>query len=134
MPRLTSAQARELSRYFLGMAQAIGDYHFDQWDSLTPGQRTKLGNFHSSLLSTGEDILALSTTLVLEEVEASLSNIAVITQEIREDYKVLAKIQDAIKLATSMVTFGAAVISKNPQTIAKAFSDLRKSWDKVKNA
>ncbi|MGI9547263.1 MAG: hypothetical protein ACR2MM_08510 [Flavobacteriaceae bacterium] len=134
MPKLTSAQARELSRSFRGMAQAIGDYIFDNWNNLTGSQRTKLTNFEDSLRSSGADMLALSTTLILEEVESSLTIISEITTEIKEDYKKLARFQDAIKLAANMVTLGAAVISKSPESIGKAFNDLRKSWDKVKDA
>ena len=134
MPKLTSAQARELSRNFRGMSQAIGNYIYDNWNELTIPQKSKLTNFEDSLRSAGADMLALSTTLALDEVESSLSNIAEITEEIREDYKTLAKYQDAIKLAASMVTFAGAVISKDTSSIGNAFGDLRKSWDKLKSA
>ena len=83
MARLTSQQAYELASNFLGLAQAIGDFRFDNWNSLTKAQNRKLGNFQWSILNHGEDILALSTVLVMDDVQDSLNNIKEITDEIK---------------------------------------------------
>ena len=64
MPTLTSQEGNELAMYFLGLAQAIGDYKFDNWNSLSDAEKDTLGKFQRSILNAGEDLLALSTTLV----------------------------------------------------------------------
>ncbi len=129
MARLTSQQAYELASNFLGLAQAIGDFRFDNWNSLTKTQNRKLGNFQWSILNHGEDILALSTVLVMDDVQDSLNNIKEITDEIKNSIESLENVQKAINVAASIVTLGAAIISKNPQSIIDSIQGLAETWE-----
>ncbi|NER15265.1 hypothetical protein GWK08_17545 [Leptobacterium flavescens] len=127
MAKLTSKQARELAHKFLGLGQAIGDFRFDNWDELTKSESQKLASFQRSILNSGEDMLALSTTLVLDDVEASLNRIGTLTTKVKDTVKGLQNIQKGIKLAASIMTLGAAIISKNPFSIVEAIGDLEKA-------
>ena len=129
MANLTAQQANELANDFLGLAQAIGDFRYNNWNSLSHTDNQKLGNIQWSILNNGEDILALSTTLVFNDVNISLSQINSLTIQIKGTIQNLQNIQKGIYVATSIVTLGAAIISKNPQTIISAISSLASAWN-----
>jgi hypothetical protein len=128
MAKLTAAQANILANQFLGLAQAVGDYRFSNWDKLSKNDNQKLGNLQWSILNLGEDILALSTTLVMDEVKDSLTTISDITLQIKATITKLSNIQKAINVAASVVTLGSAIISKNPQSIIKGIDSLKEAW------
>lgn len=128
MAKLTALQANDLANNFLGLAQAIGDYRFDNWNTLSKTENQKLGNFQWSILSYGEDILALSTALVMDDVQDSLAQINKVTLEIKETIKSLNQLQKAINVAASIVSLGGAIVSKNPQAIVAGIRGVRETW------
>lgn len=128
MAKLTALQANDLANNFLGLAQAIGDYRFDNWNTLSKTENQKLGNFQWSILSYGEDILALSTALVMDDVQDSLAQINKVTLEIKETIKSLNQLQKAINVAASIVSLGGAIVSKNPQAIVAGIQGVRETW------
>ena len=85
MAKLTSKQANELAGNFLGLAQAIGDFRFSNWKELPKEDNQRLGNLQWSILNYGEDILAFSTMLVMDEVKLSLEKIRDISKDIKEN-------------------------------------------------
>lgn len=129
MAKLTAQQANDLANNFLGLAQAIGDYRFTNWSALSKSDNQRLGNLQWSILNSGEDILALSTTLVMTDAQGSLSQISNITQQIKGTINTLTNIQKAINVAASIVTLGAAIISKNPQSIVEGIKGVVGSWN-----
>lgn len=128
MANLTSIQANALSSDFLGLGQAIGDFRFDNWNELSQPQNQQLGNLQWSILNYGEDVLALSTVLVMDDVQTSLDKVNNITAEIKSTIQQLKDIQKVINVAAAIVTFGGAVISKNPSSISTSFQGLIDSW------
>lgn len=128
MAKLTSVQANALANDFLGLAQAIGDFRYDNWNELTKPQNQQLSSLQWSILNDGEDILALSTTLVMDDVQTSLDKINNITLEIRSTIQQLKDIQKAINVAAAIVTLGGAVISKDPSSISTALQGMIDSW------
>lgn len=128
MPQLTSQQANELANNFLELAQAIGDFRYDHWDTLSVFDNQRLGNWQWAILNYGEDILVLSTTLVMDDVQDSLSQITQVTTEIKSSIKTLQNIQKGIDVAAAMVTLGAAIISKSPQSIVAGVTGVRDAW------
>ena len=68
MAKLTAQQANILANNFLGLAQAIGDYRYENWATLSKGDNQKLGTLQRAILNYGEDVLALSTVLVMNDV------------------------------------------------------------------
>ena len=129
MAELTSGQANELANSFLGLAQAIGDFRYNNWNSLSKSENKKLGNLQWSILNYGEDMLAFSTILVMDDVENSLMEIRKITSQIKETIGSLHDIQKGINIAAAIVTLGAAIISRNPASIGDALGGVVDSWD-----
>lgn len=129
MAKLTSQQANALANDFLGLAQAIGDFRYDNWNELSKIQNQELGNLQWSVLNYGEDILALSTTLVMDDVDASLEKINKITLEIKSTIQNLKDIQKAINVAAAIVSFGGAIISKDPSSISAGLQAVIDSWE-----
>ncbi len=128
MAELTSTQASALSNDFLGLAQAIGDFRYDNWNNMPQAQNQQLSNLQWSILNYGEDVLALSTVLVLDDVQTSLDQINEITVEIKTTIQQLKDVQKAIGLASAIVTFGGAIISKDPSAIKTGLQGLIDCW------
>jgi len=128
MANLTAIQANALANNFLGLGQAIGDFRYDNWNELSQPQNQQLSNLQWSILNYGEDILALSTTLVMDDVQTSLDKINNITVEIKATIQQLKNIQKAINVAAAIVTLGGAVISKSPSSIGSALQGMIDSW------
>jgi hypothetical protein len=124
MPKLNAAQASELARHFLALAQSIGDYRYRNWQKLAKKDNQQLGDFQWSVLNCGEDMLASSTTLVMDDVKNSLAKIEVLTVKVENTLASLSKIQTIINCAAAIVILGGAVISKNPGTITGAIEAL----------
>ncbi len=128
MANLTSKQANELAGNFLGLAQAIGDFRFSNWKELPKEDNQRLGSLQWSILNYGEDILAFSTILVMDEVKASLQKIKDISKDIKENINSIKNIQKGINIAAAIVTLGAAIISKNARSVTDAIDCLAKEW------
>ncbi len=128
MAKLTSQQANRLANDFLGLAQAIGDFRYKNWDKFSKAKNKQLGDLQWSILNDGEDILALSTTLVMDEAAQSLEQIHQITREINKGITQLQDIQKGIDLAAAIVTLGAAILSKQPAAITGAISGVVDTW------
>ena len=128
MANLSAQEANKLASNFLGLAQSIGDFRFNNWDNLTNNENQRLGNLQWSILNYGEDILALSTQLVIEDSKQSLEDINNISAEIKATINTIQKIQKGINVATSIVVLGGAIISKNPQAIVDALKGVVESF------
>lgn len=126
MAKLTAKQANELANNFLGLAQAIGDYRYQ--NALSKSQNQKMKDFHWSVLKYADDLYTLSATLVMDDIENSLSSIAAITTQVQTTYKTIQDVQKVINIAASIVTLGASVLSKNPQAIKDSISNLVSVW------
>ena len=128
MANLTSKQANELAGCFLGMAQAIGDFRYTNWKELPKEDNQRLGNLQWSIMNYGEDILAFSTILVMDEVKASLEKISEISKVIKDNINSIKNIQKGINIAAAIVTLGAAIISKNARSVTGAIDGLVTEW------
>ena len=126
MAKLTAKQANELANNFLGLAQAIGDFRY--CNILPKPQNQKIKDLHWSVLNYADDLYTLSATLVMDDVEKSLSTIGIITTEIQATYKTLQNVQKAINVAASMVTLGSSILSTNLNAIKESLSDLVSVW------
>jgi len=128
MAQLTSRQADDLANQFLALAQAIGDFRYNHWNDLSRVQHNRLASQHWSVLNYGEDILALSTALIMDDVSSSLASLKTITGQIKSSLGALKDIQKGIGITTVIVMLGAAIISQSPIAIAGAIEELMKRW------
>lgn len=128
MAKLNAQQANELAANFLGLAQAIGDYRFNNWKALSRTDNQRLGNMQWSILNSGEDMLALSSNLVMTDVQGSLMQISTITVQIRARLQKMANVQKAINIAATLVTLASAIISKSPGGIVDGIQAVQDTW------
>jgi hypothetical protein len=120
MAKLTSQQATGLANNFLGLAKVIGDFRYKNWNKLTKSEKKKLAAFKSQILKSGEDILAISTNLVMDDVQTSLEEINSLSSQIKGTVENLKNIQKGINIAASIVILGSSLISRNPKSIIDA--------------
>jgi hypothetical protein len=128
MAQLTAEQVNALANDFLAVAQAIGDYRYQHFYTLTSEQQQKIRDLHWTILNYADDLYTQSAVLVMNNVQASLEKIDAVTGEIKKSYQKLKNIQKAIDVATAAATLGAALMSKSPQAVAKALEELEASW------
>lgn len=125
MAKLTSKQVNELANNFLALAQSIGDFRYKNYDSLTKIQNKKLRESHKRTLDYSDDLYTISASLIMNDVDNSLTKLESITKKIKKSYKSLEDVQKAINIATSVVTLGASIFSLNPQAIIDSMGNLK---------
>lgn len=128
MENLTSEQAAQLSDDFYKLATAMLDFRVENWDSLSNEQHQILSDTRSKCLEIGENILALSTTLVMNEVAASLQKIQEVTDEIHGTIKRLKNIQKGLNIAAAVLVLGVAIIEKDPGKIGESIKGMVGAW------
>lgn len=124
MANLNSQEANILSENFRELAKSINDFRFNNFNSLSKEENQNLDDLQESILNYGEDILARSTNLVMDDVQESLKTIKDVTTKIKNTVQTLKDFQKGINIATSIVTLGAAIINKNPQSILNAIEGV----------
>ncbi|GAA0878242.1 hypothetical protein GCM10009119_12100 [Algoriphagus jejuensis] len=128
MANLTSEQANKLSDDFFYLATAIVDFRYENWDRLTLEENLELSELQGSILRCGEDILAFSTTLVMDEVAESLAKISSITVEIKDTIRTLTSVQKALDTAAGILILGVAIMQRDPGAIGNSIKDLFATW------
>lgn len=127
MAKLTSKQVNELANNFLALAQAIGDYRYKNYDYLTDNENKTLRELHRRILNYSDDLYTISASLVMDDIDDSLTILDSITKKIMKSYKSLKDVQKAINIATNVVTLGASIFSLSPQAIVDSMGNLKKS-------
>ena len=128
MAALTSKQLTELANDFLGMAQAVGDYRYQNVNTLTRSQNKQLSDLHWNILNYADDLFTASAIFVMDDAQDALGKIKTISVEMTVTYKQLTKVQKAIDVASAAATLGAAIFSKNPIAIVGSISGLITAW------
>jgi hypothetical protein len=128
MGKLTSEQANRLSDDFFYMGMAIGDFRYQNWEKLSFEENKELSDMQAAVLRCGEDILAYSTTLVMDEVADSLAKISSVSKEIRDTIKNLESIQKGLDTAAAILVLGAAILNRDPMGIGNSIKDLFVVW------
>lgn len=128
MPKLTAQQASDMGHQFIDTSLAIIQFRLDNLTALSNKDSQYLGVLYKTLLNAGEDMLAMSTTLVMDEVAASLATIQTVTAEVKQSLKTLTNIQKGISVAACLVNLATAIISKKPQSIGDGIKDLVSTW------
>lgn len=132
MATLTSQQTNELANYFLAMAEAVGDYRYQNFDSLSAQENKEIKDSLEFIRKCANELFTLSATLVMDDAQNSLSAIKEVTNQMKSTYKTLQDVQKAINMAASIVTLGKAILEKSPQQIADATVKLADCWNDTK--
>ncbi len=128
MENLSAKQSMELGKAFHSMGNQLQDYLFSNWKNMDETQRKQLEKLISAIFKHSDDMAVQSTLLVLEEVKPDLERILTIGKNMKTSVKRLESIQSGISIATALVGLGAAILSKNPQTISRQINDLASAF------
>ncbi|WP_425638777.1 hypothetical protein ACPUEN_04245 [Algoriphagus yeomjeoni] len=128
MANLTSDQATQLSDNFYNLAKAIGDFRYENWDKLSFEENKELSETQNMLLQTGEDILAFSTTLIMDETIDSLAKINSIAGEIQDSIKKLNNIQKGLNVAAAILLLGVAIVNRDTKGIGDSIKGVYETW------
>ena len=128
MANLSSTQASALAQIFLDVGKSVGDFLFQNWNEMTDEEREYVSSRQWEILKQGEDILAFSTVLVMDEVDHALSEIDNITADINSSIAHLQNIHKGINVAAAVVALGSAILSRSPEGIGESIWQLSQSW------
>jgi len=127
MDNINAEQAADLAKEFLGMAQSIGNYRFMNWKELSSAENQELADKQWSILNAGEDLLALSTTLLIKEADSTLKQLQGITREIDKTILQLKNVQKVIDIGTAIIQLAAVIIGEQPLAVPGALENLVKA-------
>ncbi len=130
MGKLKARQVHEIADHFLAIGRAISDYRYSNIKSLQDPLNKALKDLYWSVLNTADSLYTNSATLVIDDVEASLTTIRQISKEMQETFKTLIGIQEAIDRATGIVSLGSAILIKDPAAIKLALGKLLEKEEK----
>ncbi|HEX6775063.1 MAG TPA: hypothetical protein VF238_04400 [Methylomirabilota bacterium] len=116
---LTSADALSLSKSFRDLSVAIGDFRFAHWDALSEANRNLLENEEWSILNASSDMVTKAVGLALDSSDPAAAKVQGATARALKAVKTLKDIAKVTGVATATVGLAAAVISKDPEAIAK---------------
>ena len=122
--KTTKEDALELSKKFREFSIALGNYRFENWGELTPGQRQQLENQEWTLLNHASDLTTLAVGIALDQTQTSVSKINASIAKAKNSVKKLDTIRKIINLAESGIRLAAAIVTKDPIAIAKASAIL----------
>jgi hypothetical protein len=124
---LTSDQSFALAQAFHNLAVLLGDYRFDNWDDLSPGERKQLEDLEFDILndSTRFDAIAISGTL--DNLDKVIDDIRATTERMGRAIETIEAVGDVFKMAAAAITLGAAIVSGNPEGIVSALGNAKKA-------
>jgi hypothetical protein len=126
MSTLTKQEARQLADLFTDFAPAIGKYRYDQWEQLSDNKRQLLMDLEYDLMEKAAKLSALAGILTLEEVEASVTEIAKAVVQAEKFLKKVAAIKTGLNVVTSVFKLATAVMAKDPKAILKEIKAVKK--------
>ena len=115
-----------LSKYFLKMAQSVGDFHFLHWDLLTKEQHQLLSRQQKSLLESGESVLIRDVSFPTTEVKKAIDSLQSLTVKIRAIFGPLEDIQKGIGMIVKVANLVEAVASANVLDAVAALEGLER--------
>src|SRR5208337_257710 len=117
MENLTSGQAADIANCLRELNGSIEEFRFEPKNQLTDTQKKTLDDLMEQVSDAAQQILAESTTLVMEDVNTSLTTIKKITEQIKKTITSVADVQKVIVITASVLTLGTSILSKDPQSI-----------------
>lgn len=124
MGKLTAEQLKRLADDFAHMANALGDYRYENFENLTNEENLRLKELHAQTLSHTTELYTQSAILVLDDAATSLAQINTITSETKQLYKKLVGVQKVLDRATSVLTLATAIITLDAKGITNSVKKL----------
>ncbi len=131
MTHPTIEQAKELARWYAGLALAVSIYRFNNWNTLSEEERRELEQKHWSLESYSQDFLREAAKLVFADVDKDLAVIGNTTAAITKDIGKLKTVQLILDVVGAVMTLAGAIISKDTGVITKQAKNLAEMWKQL---
>jgi hypothetical protein len=109
-----------LSDYFGKLANAIGEYIDFNKGNLGREERNRLYDAEIDLSRFAGEINMIGVNLVFDDVREQIAQLDIITEGVKKAVKKALAVQDAINIATGLVTIGTAIISRDPKAIIQS--------------
>ncbi len=133
MDNLNAGLINELAGNLSSFADRIGKYREINFDKISTNENATLIYMQNSILNFANELSTQSSIRVSDEVQGLLKKTDNLIVDINKTYTDLKEVQKAIDLAYSIVNAGAAVISKNQESITKALANLVSTYNKPHN-
>ncbi len=124
MGNLSAEQVKRLADNFMRMANALGDYRYNNIDSLTEEQNIKIKEIHNQQLAATTELYTKSAVLVLEDAQDALGKIDTITTESQELYKKLTNVQGILDRASSVLNLASAILALDVSAVTSSIQEL----------
>ncbi|TMM53206.1 hypothetical protein FEE95_19250 [Maribacter algarum] len=124
MANLTAEQVKRLADNFMLMANALGDYRYNNIDSLTDEENIKIKGIHNQQLAQTTELYTKSAILVLEDAQDALKKIDKITAESQELYKKLTNVQSILDRASSVLNLASAILALDVSAVTRSIQEL----------
>jgi|GEM_PF-1567829 len=124
---LTADQANQLAAYYSGIADALGKYRSDNWETLSEPQREQLRIARNQVRNQSTEMVKLALHLSIDGLTGTLARIKEATDQMKTAIQHLHNVEKAIKIAAALVTLAGALIAKNPAAIAEAIEGTFKA-------
>ncbi|PKA97111.1 hypothetical protein B0O79_0759 [Flavobacteriaceae bacterium MAR_2009_75] len=124
MAKLTSEQLKILADNMLRMANALGDYRYENINQLSKAENDTIKALHEQTLNSVTELYTKSTVLSIDDVQENLERITIITAKTQKLYKSFTTVQNVIDRATSVLKIAAAVISLDTEKITESIKNL----------
>lgn len=131
MENLNSEQASVLAQNYLSLAKVLNDFRFDNWTSLSDSNKDQLEKMSKTLLDQGQDMLAQSSLLVLNDIDQDLKLILEVTNNMQSTLTKIDKINKSILLVGCLLNLGSAVISRDLNNIPDRLKQLYDSYKSI---
>ncbi len=124
MGKLNALQVKQLADDFLRMTDALGNYRYENYQTLSEEENEALKELHFKTSMYITELYTKSAILVLDDVEKALEQVRTITAKTEKLYDKLTNVQKVIDRATSVVGLAAAFVSLDADNITASLQEL----------
>jgi len=116
-----------IADYLGKLANLLGEYIDFNKGNLGADERNKLYDAEIELARLAGETNIIGVNLAFDNIQRLLSQLEQITAGVKQTVKKALAVQEAIKIATGLVSMGTAILSNNPQAVLQTTTDLGKS-------
>lgn len=124
MGKLNAEQVKQLADEFLLMANALGNYRYENYQNLEEAENERLKEIHFETLMYITELYTKAAVLVLDDVKKSLEQVRTITSRTEKLYDKLTNVQKVIDRATDVTRLAVAFLSLDTDNISATIQEL----------
>lgn len=122
MPPINSQNALAIAKLFAQQAMAVQMFRLDNFDALSDIQQSSCRSTEQHLRDTSNAFLALATTVILDDVTGSVTQLTNISAKLTSNLQKLTEINRGLAVIGIALQLAAGFASENPGAITSALS------------